>query len=177
MIAIKPIKRLGERAAGHVHAVQPPVALAHDQARLLQHAHVPRDGGRGHLERLGELADRGRTRDQAFEHAAPCGVGERRKHGVEGVELTVNHVVNYNHNVPQGARGKLREGGNPTPAAPVGFGGRIELVMNPVLQTFVREALSKLAAPDAIHDVHQFWRHSAGRECFKFYVFKPPPPR
>jgi hypothetical protein len=122
MIAIKPIKRLGERATRHVHAVEPPVALAHDQARLLQHAHVPRDGGRGHLERLGELADRGRTRDQAFEHAAPCGVGERREHGVERVRLSVNHVVNYKHTVRDGARGKTSES-EPIPCRQSGVGG------------------------------------------------------
>jgi hypothetical protein len=97
MIPIEPVERLGEPAARHVHAVEPPVARAHDQARMLQHAHVPRDGGCRHPEGLGELADRGGTRGQPLQHVPPGGVGERREHGIERIGLTVNHVVNYKH--------------------------------------------------------------------------------
>src|SRR6185503_20796321 len=53
VIAIEPAERLAERAPRQVHAVQPSVALARDQPRLLEHAHVPGDRGRRHVERLG----------------------------------------------------------------------------------------------------------------------------
>jgi hypothetical protein len=95
VIAVEPVERLGERAAGHVHAMEPSVALADDEPGLLQHAHVARDRGRGHFQRLAQLADARGTAREALDHVAPGGVGERREHGVERVELMVNHVVNY----------------------------------------------------------------------------------
>ena len=95
MVAIEPAERLAERAPRQVHAVQPSVALARDQPRLLEHAHVPGDRGRRHVERLGQFADAGRAFRQPLEHTAADGVGQRTEHGVERVGLTVNHVVNY----------------------------------------------------------------------------------
>jgi hypothetical protein len=113
MIAVEPVERFCERTAGHVHAVEPPVALAHDQARVFEHAHVPRDGGRRHAERLGQLADRGRAHGQAFEHVAPCGMGERREHGIKWAGLIVNHIVNYKCE-PARAQGETSDGRLPS---------------------------------------------------------------
>jgi hypothetical protein len=83
VIAVEPVERLGERTAGHVHAVEPPVALAHDQARVLEHAHVPRDRGRRHFQRLAKLADARGTGRKPLDHVASCGMGERREHRVK----------------------------------------------------------------------------------------------
>ncbi|HUK61891.1 MAG TPA: hypothetical protein VLV15_01120, partial [Dongiaceae bacterium] len=77
MIPVEPVERLGERAAGHVHAVEPPVARANDQPRLFEHAHVPRDRRRRHVERQAQLADAGGTARQPLDHVAPGRVGER----------------------------------------------------------------------------------------------------
>jgi len=85
----------GERAAREVEAVHAPVALAHEQARLLQHAQVPRDGRCGEPERLGEFADARLAAGEPLQHAAAHGVGEGREHGVEVGLLILNHVVNY----------------------------------------------------------------------------------
>lgn len=94
-----------------------PVALAHDEARLLEHAQVPRDGGRGHAEGFGELAHARRSRRQPLEHLAAERVGERREDGVERIGSTINHVVNYTHGARRAARGISRA---PPPTESVG---------------------------------------------------------
>jgi hypothetical protein len=93
VLCVHPAQRGHERAALHVHAMQAPVAFAHDEPGVLEHAHVPGDGGRRHAERFGQLAHARRPRGQPLEHATTSGVGERAEHGVERVGLTVNHVV------------------------------------------------------------------------------------
>jgi hypothetical protein len=107
---VEPVERPRERGAREVHAVQPPVALAHHEPRALEHAHVPRDGRRRHLERLGELADGGRAGRKALQHMAASGVGERREHGVERVDVTINHMVNYKHCPWRAAREEIARG-------------------------------------------------------------------
>ena len=88
--------------------MQPPVALAHDQPSALEHAHVPRDRRRRQFEWLGQLAHRGAAGGQAFEHVPARGVGQRCEHGIEWVGLSINHVVNYKHEMSRAARGKFR---------------------------------------------------------------------
>jgi hypothetical protein len=57
--------------------------LRRHQARAFEHLHVLLEAREGHLEVLGELADRGVTAPEALENAAAGGVGEGREGGIE----------------------------------------------------------------------------------------------
>lgn len=66
---------------------------AHDgETGTLQHPHVLRDRGEGHVEPPGELADRLLAGGEAREDLAPRRIGERAERAVEGA-LMVNHSV------------------------------------------------------------------------------------
>src|SRR5262245_50885992 len=59
------------------------IASTHDQAGALEHAEMLGDGRQAHVERLGELGDRSRTRGQAGQNRTPGGIGEGSESGVE----------------------------------------------------------------------------------------------
>ena len=52
------------------------------------------DSGEGHVERPSELADRGRSADEALHHDAPRRVGERLEGEIERRRL-VKHLLKY----------------------------------------------------------------------------------
>lgn len=84
------------------------VALARDQPGGFEHAQVPADGRRRHAERLAQFTDAGGTAGELFEHAPPRRMSQRTEDGVEWIALSINHVVNYKHAGPGGARRKTQ---------------------------------------------------------------------
>src|SRR6188768_2960128 len=73
---------------------------ARDEACMLEHAQVLRDGGAAHVERRREFRDGGWSRRETREDRAPGGIGERREGRAEtvlmGLHLTAwldNHKV------------------------------------------------------------------------------------
>src|SRR5690349_14638371 len=78
-----PIRDLPQRL--RVEAAGPPLRppALRDQAGALQHLEVLGHGGQGHVERLGELLDRGLARGEPREDRAAGRVGEGREGGAE----------------------------------------------------------------------------------------------
>ena len=64
--------------------MEPAVALAHEQAGVLEDAEVFGDGRQRDVEGLRELGHRGLAHREPGEHRAAGGIGERVKGRVEG---------------------------------------------------------------------------------------------
>lgn len=73
----------------------PPNLFGSDQARLLKHADVLLHAGEGHLESLGEGADRCVGTGELLQNAAPSRIGERAERGIEVRLAILNHIVQY----------------------------------------------------------------------------------
>ena len=62
---------------------------------MLQHADVLLHAGQGHLERVGELGDRGVFPREPFKNATPCRIGQSGKGRVDVLCMKLNHMVQY----------------------------------------------------------------------------------
>ncbi len=97
---------LGKRAHEVRHVVtvmtgpsSPPSSLVHtrregDEPRLLQDADVLLHAGEGHAKPVGQVRDRGVRPPELLEHAAPGGIRERGKRGIDaaGAHVEVSSV-------------------------------------------------------------------------------------
>ena len=70
-------------------------------AAVVQHLQVLDDRGQRHLQRPGQLTDRGRPPGQPLHHPPPAGVGEGVEHPVER-RLLVKHPLDYRDVPPDG---------------------------------------------------------------------------
>src|SRR6185295_4491722 len=68
-----------------LEVTRPPlrISAARDEPRALEHLEVLRDRRLAHIERLGELVDRGIAGSQTREYRAPCRIGEGGEDRVE----------------------------------------------------------------------------------------------
>src|SRR5690348_10344044 len=84
-IMLDPARHVLERSG--LEPAWPPLRLAaaRDEAGALQHLEVLGDGGHAHLERLGQLGDRGLAQGEPRQDGAPRRVGERREGAAEAV--------------------------------------------------------------------------------------------
>jgi hypothetical protein len=69
------------------------VDLALEEARGFEHAQMLGYGGKGNIERLSQLADRGFPVREACEDGAARGIGECAEGGIERRAGIVNHTV------------------------------------------------------------------------------------
>jgi hypothetical protein len=72
-----------DRRRFDVAAVHAAVFLADEQAGILEDAHVFRDRGERHLERLGKLRDRAFAARETSQHRPARGIGESGERAVE----------------------------------------------------------------------------------------------
>ena len=95
-IAFEPVRRVAERRGVDPAAAPLRFAVARDQTGALQHLQVLGDGRQGHLEGMGELADRGLAEGEAGQDGPPRRVGESGKGGAERVGHSSSGVVIIN---------------------------------------------------------------------------------
>lgn len=69
------------------------VFVMRDEARVLEHAQMLGNGGQGHAEGPGQLADGTFALRETREDGAACGIGERAKRGIERRLQILNHMV------------------------------------------------------------------------------------
>src|SRR5580658_7067797 len=71
------------------------LAAARDEARVLQHLEVPRDGGHAHLEWLGEVRYRCFSGNETREDGPPRGIGKGCERCAQFISchLLLNHLV------------------------------------------------------------------------------------
>lgn len=86
---------VSDRRRIDVAAVHAAVFLADEQAGILEDAHVFRDRGKRHLERLGKLRDRAFAARETSQHRPARGIGESSERAVEDRRRIVNQRVNY----------------------------------------------------------------------------------
>ena len=92
-VVFQPLIGFGERLGRKAARAALAIAAAGDEAGAFEDPEVFGDGGKRHLEGLGEFGDFCFTLRQASEDGAPSGVGESAKGGVKGGNGMINHMV------------------------------------------------------------------------------------
>src|SRR5213594_3367167 len=84
-VVFEPVRSVLERTRPEPAGSPLGLAAARDQAGALQHLEVLGDGGKAHLEGLGQLRDPGLARAEASKDRAPGGIGQGREGDVEAI--------------------------------------------------------------------------------------------
>src|SRR5712664_90565 len=92
-VRLHPLRDVAERLALEPAGSPLRLAPASDQAGPLQHLEVLGDRGHRHVERRGELRNRGLARHQACKDRAPGGVGERCERAGESIRRRLGHLT------------------------------------------------------------------------------------
>ncbi len=95
LVKSEPAISLGQRARLDAAAVRAAFDGAAEQARFLEDLHVFRGGSEGHVERLGQLADRPHPACQPLQHRPPGGIAQCAEHAIEGSASMLNHTVEH----------------------------------------------------------------------------------
>src|SRR5437867_985494 len=95
-VSREPTERRAQRSGVDLASVHAAFGFDLQQARILEHVQMPRDGWQAHIVRLGEFADDCVTAGQLFQNRPANRMGQRREDGVqvEGYRGSINHLVN-----------------------------------------------------------------------------------
>src|SRR3954454_19462192 len=94
-VSLEPRRLLLQSARAKLAGPHPPDLLGGDEPGLLQDADVFLHAGKGHVELLGQVRDRGVGTSEQLQHAAPGGIGERGERVIEAGLRILNHTVQY----------------------------------------------------------------------------------
>src|SRR3954468_4522580 len=94
-VALDPCRLFGQCASAELAGPHASDLFRGDEPRLLQHAHMLLHAREAHVERLGEIRDRGVCTAELLQNTAPGGVRERSEGGVEAGPRILNHMVQH----------------------------------------------------------------------------------
>jgi len=95
-VACEPAECDAQRSGINLAAAHAPLGFDLEQARILEHAQVSRDGGKAHLVRLSQFADGGIAGGELLDDRPPDRMGQGREDRVQvGFGRgSINHLVN-----------------------------------------------------------------------------------